>query len=523
MTAARDQPAAEAEPAAGVEPAADVEPTARVDPADEVLHALADRLREAARHALSSKPAAAHDPDPARAAGALLQALVDAAAPSAAAAERWLLFTAVHTRYPSTAEFLRFSRGLQSQDPEHSIEALLLSCLRTRGPYVRTGMRVVTDVPVIEVDTAATSDYVTGIQRVVRETVPRWAARGPIALARWNDEHFALQSLTAQESARAGCPDRADAAPADPEFIVPYRTDVVFLDAPRGSKADGWAAMARFSGNRVHHVGYDLIPLTSADMLEHGESVNSTALISVVKHSHSVACISAATAAEFVGYVQALPAQGLVGPEVRAVPLPEVTMSSGTSLTRRDLGEREHVVIVCPGTREKHKNHEAILWAAERLWRDGLEFELRFMGRMGRDHASFLGVQNHLMTRGRRIVELGLVSDDLLLEELSGADAVVFASIQEGFGLPVVEALSVGTPVMTTSYGSQGEIARGGGCITVDPRDDRSMTEGLRRLVSEPELRAQLRAEIPLRPQRSWDDYAEELWRFFFGSGVSAR
>lgn len=495
----------------------------RVEPAIRVLNALADRLRATGRLSLSALPAGAHDSDPARAAAALLPALVAAAIPSRAAAERWLLFTAVHTRYPSVAEFLRFSRALQSRSLESSIEALLLSCLRARGPFVASGMRVVTDMPVVEVYSAATTDYVSGIQRVVRETVPRWAAKRPVMLARWNDEDYALQSLTARESARAAGPGRADAVSADPELIVPYRTDVVFLDAPRGSKADGWAAMARFSGNRVHHVGYDLIPLTSADLREYGESLDSTALISVVKHSHSVACISEATAAEFAGYVQTLPAQGLDGPEVRAVPLPEVTVVHGARRGVRKGGTGDPVVIVCPGTREKHKNHEAILWAAERLWRDGLEFELRFMGRMGRDHTSFVDVQTRLMKRGRRIVELGPVSDEVLWEELARADAVVFVSLQEGFGLPVVEALSVGTPVMTTSYGSQGEIARGGGCLTVDPRDDKSMTEGLRRLVSEPELRAQLRAEIPSRPQRSWDDYADELARLFFGSGVNAR
>ncbi len=498
------------------------ESAANAQAAHKILQALGDRLREAARHSLAAMPAA-QDSDPARAAATLLHALIEAVAPSAAIAERWLLFTAVHTRYPGTAEFLRFSRGLQSRTTEDSIEALLISCLRSPGSYIATGMRVVTDVPVVEVYTAATTGYVTGIQRVVRETVPRWAARGPIALVRWNDEHSALQSLTAQESARAGGTGRGDIASSDPELIVPYRTDVAFLDAPRGGSADGWAAMARFSGNRVHHVGYDLIPLTSADLREPGESADSTALISVVKHSSSVACISAATAAEFDGYAQALPAQGLAGPEVRAVPLPEVTVQHGRTPVSRDRDTGERVVIACPGTREKHKNHEAILWAAERLWRDGLEFELRFMGRMGRDHSSFLGVQNHLIMRGRRIVELGLVSDDHLWEELASADAVVFASLQEGFGLPVVEALSVGTPVMTTSYGSQGEIARGGGCITVDPRDDQSITEGLRRLVSEPGLRAQLRAEIAARPQRSWDDYADELWSFFFANEVSAR
>jgi glycosyltransferase involved in cell wall biosynthesis len=100
---------------------------------------------------------------------------------------------------------------------------------------------------------------------------------------------------------------------------------------------------------------------------------------------------------------------------------------------------------------------------------------------------------------------------------LTNADAAVFISLQEGFGLPVVEALSVGTPVMTTCYGSQGELGRQGGCLLVDPRDDSSVTAGLRRLVTEPALRAELRAQIARRPRRTWDDYADELWQFLIG------
>jgi glycosyltransferase involved in cell wall biosynthesis len=272
--------------------------------------------------------------------------------------------------------------------------------------------------------------------------------------------------------------------------------------------------MARFSGNRVGHLGYDLIPITSADLRSEGEAANSAALLSVIKYSHKVACISTATALEIEGYVQGLAAQGLRGPLVRAVPLPTVGAVSDRPrrTSRRKPGGQ--VVIVCPGTRERHKNHEAILWAAERLWQDGLDFELRFMGRMGAEFASYREVERHLVEKGRPITDLGLVSDDVMWSELGSADAAVFISLQEGFGLPIVEALSVGTPVMTTSYGSQGEIGRLGGCLLVDPRDDSSVTAGLRRLVTEPALRSELREEISQRPQRTWEDYAVGLWDF---------
>jgi glycosyltransferase involved in cell wall biosynthesis len=78
----------------------------------------------------------------------------------------------------------------------------------------------------------------------------------------------------------------------------------------------------------------------------------------------------------------------------------------------------------------------------------------------------------------------------------------------------VVEALAVGTPVLTTSYGSQGEIARDGGCLTADPRDEESIVTALRRLVTEPELRRSLAHEAGERPRVSWDEYATALWDF---------
>jgi glycosyltransferase involved in cell wall biosynthesis len=280
--------------------------------------------------------------------------------------------------------------------------------------------------------------------------------------------------------------------------------------------------MARFSGNRVDHLGYDLIPITSADLRPRGEAAASTALFSVVKHSNKVACISKATEIEFQGYLQGLTAQGLRGPLVRPVPLPTVgTISRPTSraAARKSAGR---IAIVCPGTRERHRNHETILWAAERLWREGLDFELRLIGGMGAEFESFHEVQQRLAATGRPIIDLGLVSDDVMWLELSSADAAVFISLQEGFGLPVVEALSAGTPVMTTNYGSQCEIGHLGGCLLVDPRDDTSVTAGLRRLVTEPALRAELREQISQRPQRTQEDFAVELWDFLIDDGTGS-
>ena len=68
-----------------------------------------------------------------------------------------------------------------------------------------------------------------------------------------------------------------------------------------------------------------------------------------------------------------------------------------------------------------------------------------------------------------------------------GAKAVLFASLYEGFGLPVLEAMQLGTPVLTSNTSSLPEVA-GEAALLVDPYDPGAIAEGLRRLDRDPEL-----------------------------------
>ena len=88
----------------------------------------------------------------------------------------------------------------------------------------------------------------------------------------------------------------------------------------------------------------------------------------------------------------------------------------------------------------------------------------------------------------------------------------MFVSVHEGFGLPVVESLACGTPVVTTSYGSMGEIAAEGGCLVVDPTDDDRSRPRSATCSPTPPCSSGCAARRRERPQRTWDDYAGELW-----------
>jgi glycosyltransferase involved in cell wall biosynthesis len=94
----------------------------------------------------------------------------------------------------------------------------------------------------------------------------------------------------------------------------------------------------------------------------------------------------------------------------------------------------------------------------------------------------------------------------------------VFPSINEGFGLPIAEALACGTPVVTSRHGAMAEAAVEGGALLVDPRDDHDLANALGRVLEDRDLHAGLVAEARRRPHRTWDEYAAELWQLFVGS-----
>jgi glycosyltransferase involved in cell wall biosynthesis len=84
----------------------------------------------------------------------------------------------------------------------------------------------------------------------------------------------------------------------------------------------------------------------------------------------------------------------------------------------------------------------------------------------------------------------------------------VYPSLYEGFGLPVVEALASGTPVLTSDVSALPEVA-GDAALLIDPADVESIADGLRRLSDDEALRKRLAEAGPPRAARfRWDESA---------------
>jgi glycosyltransferase involved in cell wall biosynthesis len=92
-----------------------------------------------------------------------------------------------------------------------------------------------------------------------------------------------------------------------------------------------------------------------------------------------------------------------------------------------------------------------------------------------------------------RIVVTGYVSETDTAALLSGATGLVYVSLYEGFGLPVIEAMACGTPVLTSNVSALPATA-GGAALLVDPGDVDAIAAGIERLLTDVPLRESLRA-----------------------------
>lgn len=133
--------------------------------------------------------------------------------------------------------------------------------------------------------------------------------------------------------------------------------------------------------------------------------------------------------------------------------------------------------IVQVGTLEPRKGAVELLWAFERLAQQFPDLELVFAGQRGWGLEAFDAALADSAV-AHRVRVLGYVPDDAVAALLRTAAVVAYPSIEEGFGLPALEALACGAPVVTTSGSVMAELC-GPAPYLVTPQDIGSLAEGL--------------------------------------------
>jgi glycosyltransferase involved in cell wall biosynthesis len=159
-------------------------------------------------------------------------------------------------------------------------------------------------------------------------------------------------------------------------------------------------------------------------------------------------------------------------------------LSVGVQQERKNLGR---LVEAFADLRSRLQTHKLVI-AGHSIWRS----------RDVAEQVARLGLQD-------AVTLLGHVPDDDLPALYSAADAFVFPSLYEGFGLPVLEAMACGTPVVCSDSSSLPEVAGQAACL-VDPMNVRAISDGMYRSLNDPDLRARLRvAGVERARTFSWD------------------
>jgi glycosyltransferase involved in cell wall biosynthesis len=189
------------------------------------------------------------------------------------------------------------------------------------------------------------------------------------------------------------------------------------------------------------------------------------------------------------------------GHHPRFRPLNAATVDAG--LARLGIA-RPYVLFV--GTLQPRKNLARALVAFERLAARGWPGRLVLVGQRGwLSDPIFSTIARPDSAANSRVHLTGYLADEDVPIVYNGAEGLVFPSLYEGFGLPALEAMACGTPVLTSGTTSLPEVV-GDAALLVDPLDTDAIASGMARLVGDAALRADLR-------QRGLARAGEFTWR----------
>lgn len=258
---------------------------------------------------------------------------------------------------------------------------------------------------------------------------------------------------------------------------------------------------------RTVYTLYDLVPLDHPEYLtEANRLVCFDGLFEASLRADLLLAISEHSRERFLAHFPHVP------PERVRVVYPSSRFEDGTAPRAEAAPEglAPGGFLLSVGTLEPRKNLRRLLGAYARLVRAG-ETALPLVLAGGRgwledgltDHVAALGIAD-------RVRVLGYVSDETLRWLYASCFAFAYPSLVEGFGMPVLEAMSLGAAVVTSDRSSLPEVA-GGAALAVDPTDEDALAAALRRLSGEPDLRATLRERAVERARQfSWTGAARQ-------------
>ncbi|OBQ40383.1 MAG: mannosyltransferase [Anabaena sp. MDT14b] len=237
---------------------------------------------------------------------------------------------------------------------------------------------------------------------------------------------------------------------------------------------------------------FDMIPLRFPNRLSPLTTYHKYYTPEVFKQAEHIICISESTANDIIQFYQ-IPSHKIT---------PILLAGDNSHFQFLNLPTRNYFLYI--GRQDPYKNLQRLITAFSALPNRN-DYELWLAGPYDQRYSPLLEIQTQELGISHLVKFLNYVSYNELPIIINQAIALVFPSLWEGFGLPVLEAMACGTPVITSNVSSLPEVA-GDAAILINPYNPGEITAAMTTIINDSETRKQI-SEKGLRRanQFSWE------------------
>lgn len=290
-------------------------------------------------------------------------------------------------------------------------------------------------------------------------------------------------------------------------LLVPEVTHLTFHDEPPTQGVIDYCAQ---HGIKTAFVFYDAIPLKHPAYSE-AESKH-TKYMQQLALADLIIPISKFAADDLVSFfLNRLYFQTDTLPVIFPLSLPSEMLDRERRLPNSDCLAKTQLIISV-GTIEPRKNQVGLLKAFQRFCDEHPTYDVRLV-LIGGLHPAVATDILQALRNNPKAQYLEHIDDNTLSKFYGECTFTVFPSIEEGYGLPIVESLWNGKPCICANFGSMAEIAEDGGCLQVDTRSVDEIYTAITTLLLKPESLTGLKDEIRVKKFIRWVDYALNLMR----------
>ena len=247
---------------------------------------------------------------------------------------------------------------------------------------------------------------------------------------------------------------------------------------------------------------YDLLPISNPEYFPQASIQGFPMYLKLLSFANNILTISEFTKQQVSKYCELKPNIVL---KSQLLPVQKISVED------KNAYDASGKLVLSVGSIEPRKNQISLLQASESLWSKGLKFKLVIVGGQGWKNREVLNLKNILQLRGRDLEFKNDLSDERLSELFKASNLVVTIPWIEGFGLPLVEAMSYQKQVVASDIPSHREISADSTIHWVAPGDISAIAnaiEGI--LVHNLSVTHTYRTNLP----NSWLDYSEAVKGF---------